>query len=88
MNLHEQERCVFVANGETQAQQIRAFLRSSGILSRVRGESLRKLDALSAGALGAVEILVSAADEDEAKVLLQSAEAGEFHLDEDVETES
>jgi hypothetical protein len=82
------DRCVFTANGETEAQQVSAFLRSSGILSRLRGESLRKLDALSVGNLGAVEILVSAADEEEARALLQSAEAGHFHLDEDVETES
>ena len=70
------------------AERVSAFLRSSGILSRFRGESLRKLDALSVGDLAAVEILVSAADEEEARSLLQSAEAGRFHLDEDVETDA
>jgi predicted deacylase len=86
--MYELDRCVFIANGEAQAQQVRAFLRSSGILSRVRGESIRKVHGLSIGELGAVEILVSAADEEEARKLLQSVEAGEFHLDEDVDTDS
>jgi putative signal transducing protein len=86
--MYELDRCVFIAHGEAEAQQVRAFLRSSGILSKVRGESIRKVHGLSVGDLSAVEILVSAADEEEAKTLLQSAEAGEFHLDEDVETGS
>jgi Putative prokaryotic signal transducing protein len=85
--MDEQDRSVFVANGETEAQQVCAFLRASGIRARVRGESLRKLDALTVGDLGAVEILVSHADEDEARKLLQSVEAGEFQIDESTETE-
>jgi Putative prokaryotic signal transducing protein len=86
MHEHELDRCVFIAHGESQAQQVSAFLRSSGILTRFRGESLRKLDALTVGDLAAVEILVSEADEEEARALLASAEAGQFHLDEDVDT--
>jgi hypothetical protein len=86
--MYELDRSVFTANGETEAQQVRAFLRSSGIVSKVRGESIRMVHGLSVGDLGAVEILVSAADEEEARSLLQSAEAGQFHLDEDVETGS
>ena len=86
--MYELDRCVFVANGEAEAQQVRAFLRASGILSAVRGESIRKVHGLSIGDLGAVEILVSAADEEEAKRLLQSVEAGEFQLDEDVDTDA
>jgi hypothetical protein len=82
------DRCVFIAQGEAEAQQVRSFLRSSGIISKVRGESIRKVHGLSIGDLAAVEILVSEADEDEARRLLQSVEAGEFRLDEDVETES
>ena len=86
--MNDLDRCVFLAHGEAEAQQVRAFLRSSGIISTIRGESIRKVHGLSVGDLGAVEILVSAADEEEARKLLQSAEAGEFHLDEDVETDS
>ena len=86
--MYELDRCVFTANGEAEAQQVRSFLRSSGILSKVRGESIRTVHGLSVGELSAVEILVSEGDEDEARSLLQSVEAGEFRLDEDVETES
>jgi Putative prokaryotic signal transducing protein len=86
--MDEPERSVFLAHGETEAQQVCAFLRASGIRARVRGESLRNLDALTVGRLSAVEILVSQADEDEARKLLQSVEAGEFHLGDDVETDS
>ena len=86
--MYELDRCVFIAHGEAEAQQVRAFLRSSGILSKVRGKSIRKVHGLSVGDLGAVEILVSEADEDEARSLLRSVEAGEFSLDEDVETDA
>jgi len=75
--------CVFVANGEIQAQQVCAFLRASGIDNAVRGETLRKTHGLTLDGLGAVEIFVSAADENRAKTLLTSAEAGEFRLNED-----
>ena len=77
-----QTRCVFVANGEILAQEICAFLRASGIDAIVRGETLIKTHGISLGALGAVEICVSPADEDRARELLKSAEAGEFRLDE------
>ncbi len=84
----DQDRSVFVTSGEAQAQQVRSFLRASGILSKTRGESIRTVHGLTVGDLGAVEILVSAADEDHARALLQSAEAGEFHLGDDVDTEA
>jgi hypothetical protein len=84
--MYERDRCVFVANGEAQAQQVRAFLRASGILSATRGESIRHVHGLVVGDLGAVEILVSEADEQEARRLLQSVEAGEFEIDETTET--
>jgi len=86
--MYDLDRPVFVASGEAQAQQVRAFLRASGILSKTRGESIRHVHGLFVGDLGAVEILVSEADEEEARRLLQSVEAGEFHLDEDVDTDS
>ena len=36
-------RCVFVADGEARAQQVRAFLEADGILTMERGESLRNV---------------------------------------------
>jgi hypothetical protein len=76
-------RCVFVASGEIQAQQVRTFLESAGITAAVRGEALRLTHGLTVDGLGAVEILVSEADMEQAHALLQSADAGEFRLGDD-----
>ena len=40
--MEHQLRCVFVASGEMQAQQVRAFLEASGIATVTRGEALRR----------------------------------------------
>jgi hypothetical protein len=77
--------CVFVASGEMQAQQVRAFLESAGIQTAMRGESLRKTHGLTLDGLGAVEILVAEEDVATARDLLASAEAGEFRLGDDAD---
>jgi hypothetical protein len=46
----------------------------------VRGESLRVTHGLTLDGLGAVEILVSDEDVEQARILLDSAEAGQFRL--------
>jgi hypothetical protein len=74
---------VFVASGEVQAQQVRAFLESAGISTVERGEALRNTHGLTLDGLGAVEIFVAAADAEEARALLTSAEAGSFRVDDD-----
>jgi hypothetical protein len=76
-------RCVFTANGEIQAHQIRAFLEVAGIPSQLRGESLRNTHGLTLDGLGRVEIIVADLDEVRARALLASAEAGDFRLDDD-----
>lgn len=81
-------RRVFTANGEIQAQQVRAFLDAAGISTELRGESLRNTHGLTLDGLGMVEILVSDVDETRARALLASAEAGEFRLDDDAEVGS
>ena len=83
--MDEQPQRVFIANGETQAQQVRAFLEAAGIVTAVRGESLRVTHGLTLDGLGAVEILVSEADVELARTLLDSAEAGQFRLDDEGE---
>lgn len=80
--MDDQRRCVFVADGEMQAQQVCAFLRAWGIETTVGGETLRKTHGFTLDGLGAAEVFVSAADEDRAKTLLTSVEAGEFRLGE------
>lgn len=81
--MNEQLRCVFVANGEFQAQQICAFLEAAGIPTSVRGESLRSTHGLTLGEIGAVEISVAEADVNRARGLLASADAGQFRLPDD-----
>jgi hypothetical protein len=76
-------RCVFTANGEIQAHQIRAFLEATGIPSQLRGESLRNTHGLTLDGLGRVEIIVADLDEVRARALLASAEAGDFRLGDD-----
>ena len=73
-------QCVYIASGEIQAQQIRAFLEAAGISAIERGESLRHTHGLTLAGLGAVEILVAEGDADRARSLLDNAEAGAFHL--------
>ena len=71
---------VFVAAGEMEAQQVRAFLSAAGIESVERGESLRHTHGLTIDGLGKVEILVAGTDVEEARALLASADAGAFRL--------
>jgi hypothetical protein len=78
-------QCVYVASGEMQAQQIRAFLEGAGISAIERGETLRNTHGLTLDGLGAVEILVAAGDADRARSLLNTAEAGAFRLADDGE---
>jgi hypothetical protein len=78
--MHDQ-RCVFVASGEIEAQQVHAFLASQGIEAVLRGETLRNTHGLSVDGLGAVEILVRDTDEDRARALLAQADAGAFRIE-------
>jgi len=78
-------RCVHVASGEIQAQQIRAFLESAGISAIERGEALRNTHGLTIDGLGAVEILVAERDADRARSLLEAADAGAFRLPDNME---
>ena len=82
-----QTQCVFVASGELQAQQVRAFLEAAGIPTIERGEALRHTHGLTLDGLGAVAIHVAAADVEQARSLLDSAEAGQFRLSDDIETQ-
>jgi len=86
--MDQHQRTVFIANGEMHAQQVRAFLEAAGISSALRGESLRNTHGLTLDGLGMVKIVVAADDEDRARALLASAEAGEFRLDDDPQTGS
>jgi hypothetical protein len=87
-DMNTQLRTVFVANGELQAQQILNFLEAAGIDAVQRGEALRNTHGLTVDGLGAVEIMVADADADEARALLDSADAGLFRLADDADPSS
>ena len=78
--MDQQLQRVFVASGEMQAQQVRAFLEAEGIASLERGEALRNTHGLTIDGLGAVEIYVAAADAERARSLIDSAESGRLRL--------
>jgi putative signal transducing protein len=78
--MNDPRRCVFVANGQVHAQQVQSFLEAEGIETVLRAESLSKTHGLTLDGLGSVEVLVEQADEERARSLLASAEAGELRL--------
>jgi hypothetical protein len=78
-----QQRCVFVANGEIQAQQVQSFLKAEGIETVLRGEPFSLMHALTVDGLGRVEVLVSETDEPRARELLASADSGHLRLSDD-----
>ena len=80
--MDQQLHCVFVANGELHAQQVRAFLEAAGVSTVERGEALRNTHGLTLDGLGSVGIFVADEDAEEARALLSSADAGGFRVDE------
>jgi len=72
---------VFVAQGEPETVQVRAFLEANGIPVAVRGESLRVTHGLTLDGLGRVELLVAVEDAPRALELLERVAAGELALD-------
>lgn len=82
-------RSVFSASSVSEAEQVQAFLEAAGVPTMLRGESLTKTHGIRLfGRAGKVEVLVGDADEEKARALLDAAEAGEFRIDEDSDTES
>ena len=81
-------QCVFVANGEMHAHQVRTFLEAAGIQAAERGEALRHTHGLTLDGLGGVAIMVADTDADRARSLLASAEAGAFRVAEGADEES
>jgi len=81
----ERQGRVFTAQGEFEAQQMRAFLESHGIPCDFRGEALRNTHALTLDGLGQVEIWVPLECVPQARALVARAESGELELPEDTE---
>jgi hypothetical protein len=77
---------IFTAQGEIEETQVRSFLAANDIPTIASGEALRKTHGLTLNGLGAVEILVAAEHERQARDLLAQAERGELTLDDSTET--
>jgi hypothetical protein len=79
---------VSTVQGQFAEEQLRSFLEANGIHTEVRGETLRSTHGISIDGLGSVEILVSRAQEQDARALLVEAERGAFALtDEEMQDE-
>ena len=76
-----EDTCVHVANGEFNAQQVRAFLEVHGITCEFRGEALRMTHGMTLDGLGEVRIHVRPEHVVRARELLERAEAGELDLE-------
>jgi hypothetical protein len=77
----KKETCVYTAEGEVEAQQIRAFLEANDIPCVFQGEALRKTHGLTLDGLGEVEIHVPRDYVEQARELLAKADAGELRLE-------
>ena len=75
--------CVFKANGETEAQQVKAFFRAYDIACEFKGESLRTIHGFTLNGLGVVELHVPESNVEQAQALLRQVEAGELTLESD-----
>ena len=84
--MNEELVVVFTAQGELEETQVRPFLAAHDIPTSTRGEALRHTHGLTLDGLGAVEIMVAAEHEDEARRLLDQAERGELTLDDSIES--
>lgn len=84
----EGEQVVFVAQGQPEAEQVRAFLEAAGIPTVLRGESLTRTHGITVSELARIEIVVAAADADRANELLAAVERGELQLTEDDDEET
>ena len=78
--------CVHTANGELDAQQVRAFLEANEIPCEFHGEALRNTHGLTLDGLGQVEVHVPLERVEEARELLARADAGELALDDTSDT--
>lgn len=81
------ETCVYTANGDPEAQQIKAFLEAHDIPCALRGEALRMTHGFTLDGLGVVRVSVAEENAAKARELLARVESGELELlaDEDVD---
>ena len=79
------EACVYKTNGDSEAQQVKAFLEANEIPCTLRGESLRMTHGFTLDGLGVVRICVLQEHAEKARELLQQADQGSLTLQSDEE---
>jgi hypothetical protein len=77
---------VYVAQGQLEAESIRLFLQSFGILARVAQESAGVALGLTVGSLGEADVRVSPTDAQDAVQLLEAMKNGLFIFPEDMDS--
>ena len=85
--MSEDDTCVYKANGDPEAQQVKTFLEANGIPCRMRGEALRMTHGFTLDGLGVVRICVPSHLVEEARELLAKAESGELTLSDQADTD-
>jgi hypothetical protein len=83
MWMDKEDTLVCRADGETNAQQIKALLEVNGIACTFRGEALRTTHGLTLDGLGVVEIHTEPGLVEQAKELIAHAESGKLSLNEE-----
>ena len=82
------ENCVYKANGDVEAQLVKAFLAAKGIPCEFRGEALRMTHGFTLNGLGVVRICVREQDFEQATDLLARAESGEWSIPDQAEMDA
>lgn len=77
----EKDTCIHVAQGEFDAQQVKAFLAAHDIPCTFQGEALRNVHGFTLDGLGEVRIHVAAELVGRARELMAQAKSGELSLD-------
>ena len=83
--MEKDENCVHKANGDIEAQQVKAFLSAHGVPCEFRGEALRMTHGFTLDGLGVVRICVPGPMVEKAKELLARAESGEWSIPDQAE---
>ncbi len=83
--MEKDENCVHKANGDIEAQQVKAFLAAHGVPCEFRGEALRMTHGFTLDGLGVVRICVPEPMVEKAKELLARAESGEWSIPDQAE---
>ena len=70
--------CIYTAQGKLEAESIKAFLESFEIPSEIYQESAGTVYGLTVGLLGAADVMVPSQLAEQARVLLEKLDRGDF----------